>query len=413
VTRALCACLLLAAIAGGAVEPERVAFGRFGAVILYRDTDTPAHVAVLVSGAGGWDASMDAIARALAASDTLVIGVDGARYASARAGSADACDYPAGELEALSQFVQKKLARPSYGVPYLIGVASGATLARAALAQAPPNTFRAGLGADLAPEPAPARPYCRAHTPVSDSVLPWAALAGGANPPERVTQRFDALVALREPAPRALADDVSDLPLIELAPTGATSDALAVILSGDGGWASLDREVGGVLAALGMPVLGFDSLQYFWTRRTPDESAAALARVLRYADATWPGRKFALIGYSRGADVLPFLVSRLPDDLRARVALVALLGPALSVEFEFHVSDWLSNAPRADALPTAPEVAKLRGLRVLCVYGRDERDSLCPTLAPELALRDERPGDHHFGGDYAAIGARIAQELAR
>jgi type IV secretory pathway VirJ component len=135
--------------------------------------------------------------------------------------------------------------------------------------------------------------------------------------------------------------------------------------------------------------------------------------VIRYADVSRPGRKLALIGYSRGADVLPFLVSRLPEDLKARVALVALLGPALSVEFEFHVSDWLSGAPRADALPIAPEVAKLRGLRVLCVYGREEGDSLCPTLPPELALRDERPGDHHFGGDYDPIGARIAQELAR
>jgi type IV secretory pathway VirJ component len=228
-----------------------------------------------------------------------------------------------------------------------------------------------------------------------------------------VATRFAEQAAQTDPPRPALAADVSDLPLIEVAPTGPATDALAVILSGDGGWASLDREVGDVLAARGIPVIGFDSLQYFWTARTPDESADALERVIRHADVAWPDRKLALIGYSRGADVLPFMVSRLPQEIRARVALVALLGPATDVEFEFHVSDWLATGPRADSLPTAPELAKLRGLRVLCVFGRDETESLCRRLAPDLALRDERPGGHHFDGDYEAIGARIAQELAR
>jgi type IV secretory pathway VirJ component len=47
---------------------------------------------------------------------------------------------------------------------------------------------------------------------------------------------------------------------------------------------------------------------------------------------------------------------------------------------------------------------------VLCVYGREERESLCPALAPGLAVKDERPGDHHLGGAWASIGARIAAE---
>jgi type IV secretory pathway VirJ component len=243
--------------------------------------------------------------------------------------------------------------------------------------------------------------------------LPWVSIDEDADGRGRLEASFAELAARSDPPRRHIAADVSDLPLVELAPTGPPGAALAVILSGDGGWASLDREVGGALAARGIPVIGLDSLQYFWTRRTPDESATALERILRYATAIWPGREFVLVGYSRGADVLPFMTSRLPADLRARVALVALLGPALTTEFEFHISDWLSADARPDALPTAPEVEKLRGLRVLCVYGRDEGESLCRNLDPALAMRDERPGDHHFDGDYDAIGARIARELAR
>ena len=420
--------LLLAALLCAAAKPDRLEFGRFGTVLLYHDRPVPAHVVLLLSGDGGWDDATAAIAQALATHDALVIGVDSAHYAKALARSSDPCDYPAGELEGLSQFVQKKLARPSYSVPFIVGISSGAALAYAALAQAPANTFRAGLASGFRPELALSRPLCRGHglvsTPASDgrSVelalvggvdLPWLSIDEDADGHGRLEASFAELAARSDPPRRELAADVSDLPLVELAPTGSPADALAVILSGDGGWASLDREVGGVLAARGIPVIGLDSLQYFWTRRTPDESAAALERILRHATAVWPGRKFVLVGYSRGADVLPFMTSRLPAELRARVALVVLLGPALTTEFEFHVSDWLSSDARPDALPTAPEVEKLRGLRVLCVYGRDERESLCRKLDPALAMRDERPGDHHFDGDYDAIGARIAHELAR
>src|SRR5262249_33611114 len=47
----------------------------------------------------------------------------------------------------------------------------------------------------------------------------------------------------------APAADVADLPLVELRATGTPTGTLAVMLSGDGGWASIDRDIGGQLAA--------------------------------------------------------------------------------------------------------------------------------------------------------------------
>jgi type IV secretory pathway VirJ component len=192
-------------------------------------------------------------------------------------------------------------------------------------------------------------------------------------------------------------------------PAAGTPTTLAVIFSGDGGWASLDREVGDALAAAGIGVVGVNSLSYFWTKRTPDGAAADLARVLRHYRTAWHTTRVLLIGYSRGADVLPFLASRLPDDLRASVALVALLGPGRTTDFEFHLTDWLGGDD-PEALPIGPEVARLAGLRVLCVQGADEDDSLCPTLDATRARRFELPGGHHFGGDYRVIAERILSE---
>jgi type IV secretory pathway VirJ component len=40
---------------------------------------------------------------------------------------------------------------------------------------------------------------------------------------------------------------------------------MAVMYSGDGGWVGLDRDVAAVLAKAGVPVVGIDSLSYFWS----------------------------------------------------------------------------------------------------------------------------------------------------
>jgi type IV secretory pathway VirJ component len=114
------------------------------------------------------------------------------------------------------------------------------------------------------------------------------------------------------------------------------------------------------------------------------------------------------VGYSRGAEALPFMTSRLPPDLKERVRLVALLGAARSTTFEFHLTDWLGRGERGSArASTGPEIEKLRGLRVLCVYGTDEKDSVCPSLPAGLTTSTPVQGGHHFGGDYRDLAARI------
>jgi type IV secretory pathway VirJ component len=54
-----------------------------------------------------------------------------------------------------------------------------------------------------------------------------------------------------------------------------------------------------------------------------------------------------------------------------------------------------------------PEIEKLKGQKILCFYGEDERDSLCAELHPELAEVIRMKGGHHFGGDYQTIAKKI------
>jgi type IV secretory pathway VirJ component len=185
----------------------------------------------------------------------------------------------------------------------------------------------------------------------------------------------------------------------------APSDAFAIIMSGDGGWAGLDQDIAAALSARGIPVVGLDSLRYYWTARTPESVAADTDRMIRYYMSHFGKKRVLLIGYSQGADVLPFAVNRLPQATRAQVALTAILGMSEHALFEFHVSSWISDDTSGPA--TLPEVNRITGMPVLCIYGEDEHDSLCPKLDPSKFKIVKVIGGHHFDGDYAALANDI------
>jgi len=216
--------------------------------------------------------------------------------------------------------------------------------------------------------------------------------------------------ARTQPAPPPA--DVRDLPLVEVPATGAAQPVFAVLLSGDGGWAGLDAEVADALARRGIPVVGFDSLRYFWSARTPDGLAHDLDRVVRAYAARWQRPRVLLIGYSQGADVLPFAVNRLPAATRATVARTVLMGLGKRASFEFHVGNWLS-AGDDDALDIAPEVLRLSAERTLCIQGEGDSDATCATLPPGHVTVHTLPGGHHFGGDYATLADLIVRSTAR
>ena len=216
-------------------------------------------------------------------------------------------------------------------------------------------------------------------------------------------------VACAVPGPSA-GSGLSDLPLVEV-PARRPGTTLALLLSGDGGWAPLDREVALTLADSGVAVIGLDARQYLEHERTPDRVAADVRRILERYTQHWQRRRLVIVGYSRGADIAPFALSRLPDSLRRQVALVALLGLAPAANFQFHLEDLVRDVPRASDHPIAPELERLRGMPLLCIYGAGEVRSGCRGADATLIRQVERPGGHHFDGNYRALALIILAAL--
>lgn len=451
-----------------AAAPETIATEQaaFGAVEVYRPPVPPAAVVLFLSGDGGWNLGVVGMAEALSARGAIVIGVDTNRYLAAVGKEAKTCVSLAEDLEALAHFVEKRLGLAEYRKPILAGYSSGATLVYAALAQSPPGTFAGAisLGFCADQDMRGARP-CReaaltyASNPRGGLLFepagrledPWIVLQGqqdqvcDAGSVDTFAQAVSGAEVVRLPAvghgfsvernwlPQLLASydslsgrarasddvarDLADLPLTEVIPAGAPvrgpgadANAFALLLTGDGGWAGLDKDVSAALAAQHIPVVALNSLRYYWKRRSPEEAAADAARIIEHYSRRLSRSRVVLMGYSFGADVLPFIVNRLPEQARARIERIVLIGPSRSAVFEVKVRGWIPGLAD-EGLPLAPELARLDAERILCIHGAEERESGCPALAQAGARGWAIGAGHHFGGDYGAVAQAILEFL--
>ena len=205
--------------------------------------------------------------------------------------------------------------------------------------------------------------------------------------------------------------ELNDLPLVEIPAGGTHAGTMAILVTGDGGWRAADRGIARTLAARGIPVVALNSLHYFWQRRTPERAAKDFERIMLHYASAWKQNRVIAIGYSLGADVLPFMLTRLPKSLLTQVVLVALLAPGKAVDFEFHLRDWFVSYTPKTAKPVLPELEKLKGMNILCFYGNQDGGALCRNLDPNLAKIIVLNAGHGMGRHYHVISQNILEEV--
>jgi type IV secretory pathway VirJ component len=418
-------------------RPRTVSSDQFGPVRVFPPWLQERGVVYVLSGVDGWSRGDQWTALTFAARDYYVVGIDTPRLLDYLNRGPQGCVFFPGLFEDYSRVQERTVGTPHDYEPIVLGRGIGGSLAYLGQVGAPVLALGAAVILDPEPRIALKPPVCEDRaSPGSDGLQQLRADALGPNVPARVwlsaaaspaARRFAASLAgrpaadaphtptLRGTYAAALADieaeqrrsGVSDLPLVDVPARNGHLDAFAVLYSGDGGWRDLDRSLAGVLADRGMSVVGVDVLRYYWRARPPESAARDLARIIASYQRRWGARKVVLIGFSFGADVIPFIVNRLPPAVRADVRLITLLSPERTTAFEVSPAGWVGKASDA-TIPIEPELKGLSTIRLQCVYGEDEADdSLCTLPAAAGFERMRKPGGHHFDHNYGELADSI------
>ena len=442
--------LLAVRSSSGAVVPrDSLNVPTFGKIYIYNRTTTPQNVILMISGDGGWKSGVIGFSQTFSEMNALVIGVDILQYFKDLRKRTDDCYNIAADFVQLASLIEKKYDFPDYLPPIIMGYSSGATLVYGILAQERPGSFIGGISVGFCPDIELPKMLCEinglsvtADVPGKRYILqpddklgnPWIVLNGQldkicnypavadfvsrTNGAELVTlskvghgfskwndfmpQWKDAYTRLiakyeKDKPPKVDIGQLKNLPVVITNSKVQDKQApIALLISGDGGWYGFEQSIADNLAKQGIPTIGLDSKKYFWNRRTPEETAADIANALNFYGKEWGREKFVLVGYSLGAEIVPFILNRLPEELKAKIESCVLLSPATTTDFEIHISNMLGMGNRNNTYNTMDEIIKMQTVPTLIIFGEGEKTQIPGLLSGTSVLIRKLPGDHHY-----------------
>jgi type IV secretory pathway VirJ component len=404
---------------------------------------------VLISDGAGWGDKENAVAQKMVAGGSLVIGIDYPSFLDSLnkydVSKNDGCIYIVADIESLSQQIQRSIADSAYQLPIIAGVGDGGAMAMTIAAQTPDATVAGTLAIDPSPGIALKQELCtpaekktygdRVAFGLQDGTLPnpiIATFTANANKDARAhleeIQKEHTDVQITDADSDDVYQDLSDglvdfiklldseksslgLP-IDVMKAKPSMDTLAIVYSGDGGWRDIDKEVGGYLQDQGIPVVGVDTLHYFWSERTPQETAKDLGRIIDYYTKRLKVQHVVLVGYSFGADVLPASYNMLRPEQKSKVAQISLLSLSRKVDYVISVMGWLGAESEGKGGSPITDLKSVNPKIVQCIYGKDDdEDVACPALQGTGAEVIGMSGGHHFDDDYEALSQHIIDGL--
>ena len=358
------------------------------------------------------------------------------------------CWYMADDMEMLAQSAQRLLGFESYLRPLIYADGTASALAYLALAQAPAEMFSGLLATDLRLQVDFRTPFCEragwkawseggiillsprsgiAPRPDGTPRLKLAPAnqvdltafisempAAAPLQPAQVLTEIGAwlsssgeAIADTRPGPEAL--HMLDLPLIVNWPEDPRS--ALIYLTGDGGWTESDRSMVEVFVREGHAVISLDALRYFWTARSPLQTATDLNRILNAIPLPLP---LFLGGRGQGGAVAAASLRRLESVAAARLRGGLLLSPSRDAAFEVSPSEWARSSRPVASWPVQ-DFLRESPLPLLCIHPTDHTESPCilPAAPPAadgakaadidaLTVR-ALPGGATYGGDMATV----------
>jgi len=105
-----------------------------------------------------------------------------------------------------------------------------------------------------------------------------------------------------------------------------------------------------------------------------------------------------------GAEVLPFIIDKLPDNLKRKIKKTILLSPDEKADFEIHFTNMIGLGSFENTFNVVDELKKISNMVPVRLITGAEEDSSLPARLSETSVRFATvPGDHHYNNDSRAI----------
>lgn len=192
-------------------------------------------------------------------------------------------------------------------------------------------------------------------------------------------------------------------------PASSHNKPMIFYLSGDGGFNKFSNALCENLNHRGYDVIALNCREYFWHKRTPASAAIDIANFLTQKFNGRPNQQLVLIGYSFGADVLPFIVTLLPNTIRGKISTLCLMASSGSTDFEIHWTDILGGHSKRNN-DVITELNKLTSEKVIIISASDDKELDYNRIVIKYK-QVELPGGHHFDGDTNEITQAIVNNI--
>lgn len=203
--------------------------------------------------------------------------------------------------------------------------------------------------------------------------------------------------------------DISKLPINIVPATIDSNKPLILYITGDGGWNKFSRTLSKNFADKGYPVIALDASKYFWDKKTALQTATDVTKLILTYQQLWKKKKILLIGYSFGADVMPFVFNHLNKEQTAAIVNISLLSPSTHTDFEIHILGLFGADSGGESVSNA--INKITAKPITLIFGSEEKGF------PEKALTNKNysiiklSGGHHYDGDEANVADTILKQL--
>jgi type IV secretory pathway VirJ component len=178
----------------------------------------------------------------------------------------------------------------------------------------------------------------------------------------------------------------------------ATNSPYILYISGDGGLNSFSTGLCTTLNKAGYSLAAVNAKTYFWEKRTPEQTARVITSYLEKKFAGRNNRQLVLAGYSFGADVLPFIINKLPESMKKKLVCVMLLSPSASTDFEIHLSDMLGIGKKR-SMNVMAEINRMGNYKTVTIFGSDEHGFPVKSIKLPNYVNEKLSGGHHYEGN--------------